>query len=53
MDGTLTHMEHAIAMIGVVALMGSGIALPCLSGAVALQWYETRGYRSDPYYYGD
>jgi hypothetical protein len=47
-------MEAVIAVvIGVVAVFGSGITLLWLSGAVVLQWYETSGYQSDPYYHGD
>jgi hypothetical protein len=47
-------MEYALAtLMGVVAAFGSGILLLWLSGAVALQWYETRGYQSDPYYHGE
>ncbi len=54
MGGTLIDMEYVVAtVIGVVAVVCSGITLLWLSGAVALQWYEAEGYQSDPYYHGD
>jgi hypothetical protein len=47
-------MEDVFAtVIEVMAIFCSGITLLWLSGAIALHWYETGGYQSDPYYHGD
>jgi len=47
-------MEYVLStLLETVAAIGSGIVLLWLSGAVALQWYQSGGYRSDRYYEGE